>query len=105
MCIRDRALIYPQDYTLMLSRSAIIPRQAPRADLGARFLDYLLSPRGQDMLARQSGMRPVSASVVPAAGVRPVALGVGLLVYLDPLKKRHFLDLWRAAAQPPGKPD
>ncbi|MFY4255991.1 ABC transporter substrate-binding protein [Achromobacter xylosoxidans] len=95
------AIIYPQDYTLMLSRSAIIPRQAARPDLGARFLDYLLSPRGQDMIARQSGMRPVSASVVPAAGVRPVALGVGLLVYLDPLKKRHFLEVWRAAAQPP----
>ncbi len=95
------AIIYPQDYTLMLSRSAIIPRQAPRADLGALFLDYLLSARGQDALARESGMRPVSASVVPAAGVRPVALGVGLLVYLDPLKKRHFLDLWRAAIFPP----
>lgn len=99
------AIVYPQDYTLMLSRSAIIPRQAPRADLGARFLDYLLSPRGQEMIARQSGMRPVGASMVPAAGVRPVALGVGLLVYLDPLKQRHFLDLWRAAAQPPGKAD
>lgn len=95
------AIIYPQDYTLMLSRSAIIPRQAPRGDLGALFLDYLLSARGQDALARESGMRPVSASVVPAAGVRPVALGVGLLVYLDPLKKRHFLDLWRAAIFPP----
>ncbi|MFD4839555.1 ABC transporter substrate-binding protein [Achromobacter sp. NPDC058515] len=95
------AIIYPQDYTLMLSRSAIIPRQAPRGDLGAMFLDYLLSPRGQEMLARQSGMRPVSASVVPAAGVRPVPLGVGLLVYLDPLKKRHFLDVWRAAIFPP----
>lgn len=96
------AIVYPQDYTLMLSRSAIIPRQAPRPDLGGRFLDYLLSARGQEMIARQSGMRPVGASVVPAAGVRPVALGVGLLVYLDPLKKRHFLDLWRAAARPPG---
>jgi len=95
------AIIYPQDYTLMLSRSAIIPKQAPRGDLGALFLDYLLSARGQDALARESGMRPVSASVVPAAGVRPVALGVGLLVYLDPLKKRHFLDLWRAAIFPP----
>lgn len=99
------AVIYPQDYTLMLSRTALIPRQAPRADLGARFLDYLLSARGQEMIARQSGMRPVAASIVPAAGVpaagvRPVALGVGLLVYLDPLKKRHFLDVWRAAAQP-----
>ncbi|CAB3741636.1 ABC transporter substrate-binding protein [Achromobacter kerstersii] len=96
------AIIYPQDYTLMLSRSAIIPKQAPRADLGARLLDYLLSPRGQEMLAKQSGMRRVNASVVPAAGVRPMALGVGLLVYLDPLKKRHFLDLWRAAILPPG---
>lgn len=94
------AIVYPQDYTLMLSRSAIIPRQAPRPDLGALFLDYLLSPRGQEMLARQSGMRPVSASVIAAAGVRPVGLGVGLLVYLDPLKKQHFLDLWRAAIQP-----
>ena len=97
------AIIYPQDYTLMLSRSAIIPRQAPRADLGALFLDYLLSPRGQEMVSEQSGMRPVSASVIAAAGVRPVGLGVGLLVYLDPLKKKHFLDLWRAAIQPAAK--
>jgi len=95
------AIIYPQDYTLMLSRSAIIPKQAPRGDLGALLLDYLLSPRGQEMLAKQSGMRRVNASVVPAAGVRPMALGVGLLVYLDPLKKRHFLDVWRAAMQTP----
>ncbi|MDT4820098.1 Bacterial extracellular solute-binding protein [compost metagenome] len=94
------AIVYPQDYTLMLSRSAVIPRQAPRADLGALFLDYLLSPRGQETVAKQSGMRPVSASVIAAAGVRPVGLGVGLLVYLDPLKKKHFLDLWRAAIQP-----
>ncbi|WP_088155799.1 ABC transporter substrate-binding protein [Achromobacter xylosoxidans] len=96
------AIVYPQDYTLMLSRSAIIPRLAPRGDLGAMFLDYLLSPRGQEMVARQSGMRPVSASVRPEAGVRPMGLGVGLLVYLDPLKKRHFLDLWRAAVHSPG---
>ncbi|GLK97332.1 periplasmic iron-binding protein [Achromobacter xylosoxidans] len=96
------AIVYPQDYTLMLSRSAIIPRQAPRADLGAKFLDYLLSARGQEMVARQSGMRPVSASANPQAGVRPVGLGVGLLVYLDPLKQRHFLDLWRAAIHPRG---
>ncbi|ASC63445.1 ABC transporter substrate-binding protein [Achromobacter denitrificans] len=102
------AIVYPQDYTLMLSRSAIIPKQAPRADLGRLFLDYLLSPRGQEMVAQQSGMRPVSASVIAAAGVRPMGLGVGLLVYLDPLKKKHFLDLWKAAIQPaaagPGAP-
>ena len=31
------AVIYPRDYTLMLSRAALIPRQAPRPDLGAMF--------------------------------------------------------------------
>lgn len=101
------AVIYPRDYTLMLSRAALIPRQAPRPDLGAMFLDYLLSPRGQHMIAQASGMRPVGDSVVPAAGVRPLGLGVGLLVYQDALKKRHFLDLWRAAVRPAdagGKP-
>ena len=80
------AVIYPRDYTLMLSRAALIPRQAPRPDLGAMFLDYLLSPRGQHMIAQASGMRPVGDSVVPAAGVRPLGLGVGLLVYQDALR-------------------
>ena len=99
----------PQDYALMRRRSAIIPKQAPRAGLSRLFLDYLLSPRGSEMVAQQeSGMRPVSASVIAAAGVRPMGLGVGLLVYLDPLKKKHFLDLWKAAIQPaaagPGAP-
>ena len=95
------AVIYPRDYTLMLSRAALIPRQAPRPDLGAMFLDYLLSPRGQHMIAQASGMRPVGDSVVPAAGVRPLGLGVGLLVYQDALKKRHFLTCGGRRSGPP----
>lgn len=93
------AIVRPEDYTLVLSRAALIPRQAPRPDLAARFLDYLLSERGQQVIARESGMLtvrgPTAAQAGPAA--RPVGLGVGLLVYLDELKREYFLRSWRAA--------
>ncbi len=93
------AIVRPEDYTLVLSRAALIPRQAPRPDLGARFLDYLLSERGQYVISRESGMLrvrgPDAAHAGPAA--RPVGLGVGLLVYLDELKRGYFLRSWREA--------
>lgn len=90
-------IVYPDDYTLVLSHAALIPRQARRPDLAARFLDYLLSREGQAVIASESGMRPVRSGAAPVPRARPVGLGVGLLVYQDPLKKAHFLDLWRAA--------
>ncbi|SAI21078.1 bifunctional protein two-component system sensor protein and solute-binding protein [Bordetella ansorpii] len=93
------AIVYPQDYTLTLSRAALIPRQAPRPDLGGLMLDYLLSPRGQQAQARarQSGAHPADPAQARMAGVRPLPLDVGLLVYQDAQKKRHFLDVWQAA--------
>ncbi|GAA5231806.1 ABC transporter substrate-binding protein [Verticiella sediminum] len=94
------AVVRPADYTLVLSRAAVIPHQASRPDLGARFLDYLLSERGQHVIVRESGMLPVRASMQAAHALpsaRPIGLGVGLLVYLDELKRGHFIDAWRAA--------
>lgn len=42
-------IVVPRDYTLILSRGALIPKGAAQADLGAKFLDYLLSERGQSI--------------------------------------------------------
>lgn len=48
--------------------------------------------------------------ILPSAGgrggsaqppFRPIPLGPGLLVYLDKLKRRQFLEAWRASTQPP----
>ncbi|MCF5947311.1 ABC transporter substrate-binding protein [Xanthomonas perforans] len=99
-------IVQPQDYTLVALRTAVIPKTAPHAPEARRFLDYLLSPRGQQVLSREARLMPI----LPAAGgrggsaqppFRPIPLGPGLLVYLDKLKRRQFLDAWRASTQPP----
>lgn len=102
------AIVYPRDYTLVVTRTAVLPASAPNLEAAHRLLDYLLSIRGQRTLAdegglpairneaagRQSQRRILDAAVGP---LRPVVLGPGLLVYLDAQKKRRFLDSWFGA--------
>lgn len=108
-------IVWPQDYTLVLLRTALIPRTAAHPDEARQFLDYLLSPRGQQVLAREVGLLPVRSPtgepVAPQAlgdatqprTLRPIALGPGLLVYLDGMKRHQFLDAWRNMVLPPSQ--
>ncbi|UYB53136.1 ABC transporter substrate-binding protein [Xanthomonas sp. AM6] len=99
------AIVQPEDYTLVALRTAVIPRDTPHAAEARRFLDYLLSPRGQQVLSREARLKPIlpmpggPGAMAPAAtpAFRPIALGPGLLVYLDALKRRQFLDAWRSS--------
>ena len=51
------------------------------------------------MIVRESGMLAVRTreAANPGHPVRPVGLGVELLVYLDSLKRSYFLRTWRDA--------
>lgn len=100
-------IVLPEDYTLVLLRTALIPRTAAHPDEAKRFLDYLLSPRGQQTLSRRVGLQPIrgpdGAPLSPHArdgvrtrSLRPITLGPGLLVYLDALKRRQFVEAWRS---------
>jgi len=99
-------LVYPHDHTLVISRTAVIARNAPNPALAHRFLEYLLSLRGQRVMATQSGLPPIHLEldgIYERLGVnesqigvlRPIALGPGLLVYLDQHKRRQMLETWR----------
>jgi len=98
-------IIEPEDYTLVMLRTAVIPRTSRNPQEARRFLDYLLSPRGQQVLSREALLMPI----LPAQGqqrgrsrersYRPILLGPGLLVYLDGLKRRQFLEAWRGSMQ------
>ncbi|AXI82742.1 ABC transporter substrate-binding protein [Xylella taiwanensis] len=91
-------IVQPEDYTLMALRTALIPRGAVHVSEAQRFLDYVLSVRGQRILLREARLLPVlPASDRIVSLFRPIALGPGLLVYLDALKRRHFLDTWRSS--------
>jgi iron(III) transport system substrate-binding protein len=94
------AIVQPEDYTLVALRTAVIPRRAQHVAEAQRFLDYLLSVRGQQVLAREVRLTPiVSAPAHTAPPFRPIALGPGLLVYLDALKRQQFLDAWRSSVR------
>lgn len=103
-------IVYPADYTLAVSRTAVIPLQAPHADLARRFLDHLLSARGQAVLSdsRLFPLRPAGGPGdlhdrihdLQVSRLRPTALGPGLMVYLDAMKRDRFLASWTAAMQP-----
>jgi len=83
-------IVLPEDYTLLLSRVALIPRGAKRPDLGGAFLDFLLSPEVQKSLPSLDDFRP--GSTITA---HPIALNPTLLVFLDPIKRAKFIKAWK----------
>ncbi|WP_421569283.1 ABC transporter substrate-binding protein [Stenotrophomonas sp. PD6] len=95
-------IVEPEDYTLVVLRTAIIPRTTRNAPEARRFLDYLLSSRGQQVLSREARLRsilPTQRDSAPGRSYRPIQLGPGLLVYLDALKRRQFLDAWKGSTR------
>ncbi len=99
-------IVEPEDYTLVMLRTALIPRTARNSAEAGRFLDYLLSPRGQQVLSREARLMPIVrggggiGNGSPERSLRPIQLGPGLLVYLDALKRRQFLDAWNSSVRP-----
>lgn len=102
----DVGVVYPSDYTLVLSRVAFIARNAPNPQGARLWLDHMLSPQGQRLLAdggglfsvRTDSVRPRSALAVGqqlGAAARPIALGPALLAHLDRSKHAALLKRWR----------
>jgi iron(III) transport system substrate-binding protein len=101
-------VVYPQDYTLAVSRTALIPRDAPHQAEAHAFLKYLLSLRGQRVLSSQSRLSAIHPEVIGPYSqlgiterqwgpLRPISLGPGLLTYQDEEKYRRLLASWRRA--------
>ena len=99
-------IVLPEDYLLVISRGMLISRRASAPDLARAFVDYVLSDRGQTIVADvsqlgsimhgTSGRTAAAAVAGDAKGpVHPIGIGPSLLVYLDELKKARFLQTWR----------
>ncbi|MCO7643342.1 extracellular solute-binding protein [Pseudomonas sp. S 311-6] len=100
----DITVVVPEDYITVLTRSALIHRDAPSPEIAGTFIDYLLSPRGQRAAMEQAGLPPLLPDDTgledPLLGelkqglLQPIVLGPALLVGLDQTRRRRFLDNW-----------
>jgi iron(III) transport system substrate-binding protein len=101
-------IILPKDYTLITSRVAFISKQAKNPNAAKLFLDYLLSKRGQNIIANQADLYTLRTDIDGEATAkrvgeligdkaRPVPISDELLGNLDTKKRLQFIKLWQAA--------
>jgi iron(III) transport system substrate-binding protein len=99
-------VVLPRDYTLVMSRIALVSKTATHPNAARLWLDYLLSRRGQGMLSSHSELFSIrgdvpgeytAATLRQALGTRLKAIAVAppLLVFLDKSKQQEFLRRWR----------
>jgi len=103
-------IVAPGDYTLLLSRAALIPKGAANPGAARQLIDFVLSEAGRDLLVDaalivqfsegtgDSGARDEAATIraLPST-LRPLAFSPAHLVGLDRHKRQLFIDQWRAS--------
>ncbi|WP_370680748.1 ABC transporter substrate-binding protein [Comamonas sp. GB3 AK4-5] len=101
-------VIFPEDYTLVSSRVLLINRRAAHPNAARLWLDYLLSRRGQTVMAQTSHLYALREDVQGettgaalrqqlGASARPIALGPELAAPLANTALRDNITRWRAA--------
>jgi iron(III) transport system substrate-binding protein len=101
-------VVLPKDYTLIMSRVMFASKTAKNPNAAKLWLDYILSKRGQTIIANQAELGSIRTDVegeMTAAGIaktlgdkaKPIPVGPELLGYLDQTKRLEFIKQWTAA--------
>ncbi len=98
--------VLPRDYTLVMTRTAFVSGSAQHPNAARLWLDYLLSRRGQQLIADRAqlfALRDDVSGATTAAGLkrlagerlRPIPLDPALARGLDESARHDFLRRWR----------
>lgn len=101
-------VVVPADFAVVLSRLAMITKQASHPNAARVFLDYLLSHRGQTVVANEAHLFAIRTDVKGAATIsgltekygdrlKPVAIGPDLLDAIQPARRLKFFRQWSGA--------
>lgn len=102
-------IVYPTDYTLVLSRVAFISKKSKHRNAAKLWLDYLLSQKGQDLVANKADMASIRDDIPGdndvdgltkklGKALKPIPVNDSLLDYLQQKKRLEFINDWRKAA-------
>ncbi|WP_299141876.1 ABC transporter substrate-binding protein [uncultured Vibrio sp.] len=108
-------LLLPKDYTTAIMRTVFIKKDAPNPYSARRYIDFLLSINGQQILADTSSLSPIRTNVTTKPNgtnqvkrselyfqqergpIRSIPLGLRLLVMTDKLKREVLINEWKSA--------
>jgi iron(III) transport system substrate-binding protein len=103
-------VVLPKDYTLILSRVMFINKSAKNVNAAKLWLDFMLSHRGQTVIANESKLYAIRADVtgettsadlikqIGKDNVKPVPVHPIVLQFLGPAKRMAFLKQWKETA-------
>ena len=100
--------VLPRDYTLVASRVLLASGRAAHPNAAKLWIDYLLSKRGQTVLAEKAHLYAVRDDVegentaaslrrTLGASERPITIGPALIGYLNNRNYRDFILQWQQA--------
>ncbi|MDI9277254.1 ABC transporter substrate-binding protein [Pantoea sp. EABMAA-21] len=102
-------IAYPKDYILVLSRVSFITEEGEHENAAKLWLDYVLSEKGQSILANQADIPSLRNDIegkndidgmtkMLGDALKPIPVDESLLEYLEPAKRLEFIKQWRTAA-------
>ena len=98
----DDKVITLTDYTHFLLRTAFIPVTSEQPEAAGTFIDFLIGSGGRELIKQKAGLPPIDGEALAKdLHLRPIRLGPELLVYLDKIKRKRFLDEWTDAMVQP----
>jgi iron(III) transport system substrate-binding protein len=110
--VKDLGIAYLKDGTIAIQRVAFINKRAANPNAAKLFLDYLLSLRGQNLMAYTALIFARRETVVGEATpqalykavggkdkVHPIPVSTEILKNLDPAERMRFLSFWRQAVR------
>ena len=101
-------IVIPKDYALVMSRVMFASKTAKNPNAAKLWIDYILSKRGQTIIANQSelgSIRPDVEGEMTVAGyakilgsnAKPIPVSAELLPFLEPARRLDFIKQWQAA--------
>jgi len=92
-------IIRPEGFANVMLRTALVPVTATEPDAAGAMLDALLA-EGMRATGADGVLPPLSqVSEGARLSFSPIRLGPALMVYLDPLNRRAFLEAWENAME------